>query len=368
MVIENQSSPVYENQDPKNNAALNLDTALILKLQHKLSNLEREKSRLQKRLDDLDTSPRVEKSENAIRDSIMITELEVSNSLLKTQLCELQASVKQGNGHYKLLEHLKQLQEELERKAEEIVQLRSVLAEQTNSIKSMVNSKSTHYINEDGELALAYETQKVINKQLELELQDEKVKYKAHEQGYMFEIDKLREDNERQQRLLSLHLEDSPQTKSETYLQHEIARLTSENLNLQENNDKLSENVRKLKKHVKLLTKKLKEVGFDLEEDAVEDGENTKVNANNEQLLSHERVLPNIIKKERDYQGMFAFKSDEEPIIMKQLVLSEFPCDASNKLCCNSFVNRFATEDRRYVVAGSTCLHHFHVHSSHRLH
>lgn len=338
MVIENQSSPVHERQDPKINATLNADTALILKLQHKLSNLEREKSRLQKRLDDFDTSPRTEKSENAIRDSIMISELEVTNSLLKTQLCELQASIKQGDGHSKLFDHLKQLQEELDRKAEEIVQLRSVLAEQTNSIKSMVNSKSTHYINEDGELALAYETQKVINKQLELELQDEKVKYKAHEQGYIFEIDKLREDNERQQRLLSLHLEDSPQTKSETYLQHEITRLTNENLNLQENNDKLSENVRKLKKHVKLLTKKLKEVGFNLEDEVVEDGESTKVNTNNEQLLSHERVLPNIIKKERDYLGMFAFKSDEEPVIMKQLVLSEFLCKTSNILYFNLLI------------------------------
>lgn len=89
------------------------------------------------------------------------------------------------------------------------------------------------YINEDGELALAYETQKTINKQLELELQDEKSKFKAHEREYKLEIEKLREDNDRQQRLLAANLTSSPQSQTEAFMQHEITRLTAENLDLQ---------------------------------------------------------------------------------------------------------------------------------------
>lgn len=110
------------------------------------------------------------------------------------------------------------------------------------------------YINEDGELALAYETQKTINKQLELELQDEKAKYKAHEREYKLEIERLREDNERQQRLLSANLNESPLTQSEAFMQHEIARLTADNLTLFDRNETLTEEVRRLKRQVSNLT------------------------------------------------------------------------------------------------------------------
>lgn len=116
------------------------------------------------------------------------------------------------------------------------------------------------YINEDGELAQAYETMKTINKQLELELQDEKAKYKAHEREYKFEIEKLREDNERQQRILSANLTNTPQTQGEVFMQHEISRLTKENLELVDKNDLQLESLRKLKKVIKLLSKKQKAV------------------------------------------------------------------------------------------------------------
>lgn len=44
------------------------------------------------------------------------------------------------------------------------------------------------------------------------------------------EIDRLQEEIEKQQKLLSVNLSKSPQTQTEAYMQHEIARLTSENL------------------------------------------------------------------------------------------------------------------------------------------
>lgn len=172
------------------------------------------------------------------------------------------------------------------------------------------------YINEDGELALAYETQKTINKQLELELQDEMTKYKAHEKEYKLEIDKLREDNERQQRLLADNLHVTPESKTKAYMQHEITRLTKENLVLQDKTDVSEDTIRKHKKHIKILLRKLEDSGVDVE--TLND-----LNKQEEIVQKHGRALPNIRKKERDHLGMFSFKSGDESNIMRQLVIGK---------------------------------------------
>lgn len=166
---------------------------------------------------------------------------------------------------------------------------------------------------------MAYETQKTINKQLELELQDEKSKYKAHEKEYKMEIEKLLEDNERQQRILAANLTSTPQSQTEAFMQHEITRLTTENLDLQDRNDELIESVRKLKKQVKLMSKKLKEAGLDIE-DTKNDIKEVSSNA------KHGRALPSLRKKERDCQGMFSYPMGEENNIMKELVIGKYRC------------------------------------------
>lgn len=157
---------------------------------------------------------------------------------------------------------------------------------------------------------------KTINKQLELELQDEKAKYKAHEREYKFEIEKLREDNERQQRILSANLTNTPQTQGEVFMQHEISRLTKENLELVDKNDIQLESLRKLKKEIKLLRKKLKDAGLDLD-DSIAREEDPKVPA----LPS--RQGPTIKKKEREYMGMFSYRSGDENPVMKHLVIGK---------------------------------------------
>lgn len=58
------------------------------------------------------------------------------------------------------------LQEELERRREECIQLRSVLADNTRRMKSLGSNygRDVDIINEDGELVLAFEAQKKINR------------------------------------------------------------------------------------------------------------------------------------------------------------------------------------------------------------
>lgn len=54
--------------------------------------------------------------------------------------------------------------------------------------------------------------------------------WRSQRDEWRAEIDRLHEEIEKQQKLLSVNLSKSPQTQTEAYMQHEIARLTSENL------------------------------------------------------------------------------------------------------------------------------------------
>lgn len=71
----------------------------MLKLQHKLAEVERERERMQKRLDEIDMSPKMERVKSEAELTIKISELEMCNSQLKTQLYELQESIKDGKWH-----------------------------------------------------------------------------------------------------------------------------------------------------------------------------------------------------------------------------------------------------------------------------
>ncbi|CAG9820455.1 unnamed protein product [Phaedon cochleariae] len=223
-----------------------MDVSLVLKLQHRLSGVEREKTRMQKRLDEIDLSPKSDTQRSDVENAARLSEMELCNSQLKTQLFELQNSINEGTGPTKLHEQLKELQTELERKSEEIVQLKSVLANQTNNIKSILNSKTrTGTVPPDisrfsiilHELCFLFHAYR---RTLTLPLQ--------------MEISKLLEDNERQQRILSANLT-TPQTQGEAYMQMEITRLTTENLELHDKIDLLNETVRKLKKQRKVYLK-----------------------------------------------------------------------------------------------------------------
>lgn len=65
-----------------------------------------------------------------------------------------------------ILEQFEALQKELERRREECIQLHSVLADNTRRMKSLGSNygRDVDIINEDGELVLAFETQKKINR------------------------------------------------------------------------------------------------------------------------------------------------------------------------------------------------------------
>lgn len=316
-LVENQVSSAQQETE-------NVDVALILKLQHKLVEVERERNRLRQRLDEIESSPNSEQMDNHAQDTYRISELEVANSSLKKQLKEIRDSISTKDVDKKLSEQFVNLQDELDRRRDEIIQLRSVLARQTADLKTIATAnygRHVNTLNEDGELVLAYESQKKINKQLELELQDEKNNYKLREKEYKFEIEKLREDNERQQKLLSVNLTKSPASQTEAYMQHEISRLTSENLDLLEKLDTLRlevENLKKYKKHAKYLAKKLKDAGL------LDASFETEVSKTEQFTNDQQALVPITRKKDGGYLGMFEFQKGDENVIIRHLVAGKF--------------------------------------------
>lgn len=65
---------------------------------------------------------------------------------------------------------------------------------------------------------------------MENELQAKEKAWREQRDEWRAEIDRLQEEIEKQQKLLSINLSKSPQTQTELYMQHEIVRITSENV------------------------------------------------------------------------------------------------------------------------------------------
>lgn len=199
-------------------------------------------------------------------------------------------------------------------------------------------------------------------------MQDEKVRFKTHEKEYKLEIERLRQDNERQQKILSANLETSPKSPGESFMEQEITRLTVDNLDLLNKNHNCTETAKTSKKQVKYLTRKLKELGFD-------PNENDSLIANDAVVdnIKRGRALPELKKKARDYLGMFVFKRGDEVNIMRQLIAgrtneSTPPFPFLLFIRVHVFYYRIETKNGDDSVAGLTCLHCVHVCAAHGLH
>ncbi|XP_049955335.1 unconventional myosin-Va-like [Schistocerca serialis cubense] len=184
------------------------------------------------------------------------------NLRLKAELDKLNERIK--SIQFGAAEQYIQLQLEVDRWREECIQLHSILAKQTEGLKNVasINYEShVHLINEVVELVLEFEAQK-INRQLEDELHQEKNKWQAEREQLQQENEKLREENDNQHKLLPPSLTKSPQTQTEAFMQHEIIRVTSEKLVLQEKLDLAKEELSQCKNSLKLQTEVLKDAGW----------------------------------------------------------------------------------------------------------
>ncbi|KAM4749654.1 unconventional myosin-Va isoform 3-T3 [Rhinophrynus dorsalis] len=337
-VTESEDFP-FRNEEPADRKQL--DMSLFLKLQKRVKELEQEKQVLQ---DDLD-----KKEEQILRakhmddgkppargteleyESLKRQELESENKKLKNELNELRKAITEkaspdttgaGAPVYKvLLEQMTSVSEELEVRKEEVLILRSQLVSQMEAIPhkdtmtdSMVLSEDVQKMKDKREIAQAYTGMKETNRVLESQLQAQKKSYENEVESLRGEIQSLKEENNRQQQLLAQNLQLPPEARIEASLQHEITRLTNENLDLMEQLEKQDKTVRKLKKQLKVFAKKIGEL---------EVGQMENVSPGQ---IVDEPIRPlNIPRKEKDFQGMLEYKKEDEPKLIKNLILELKP-------------------------------------------
>ncbi|XP_050990800.1 unconventional myosin-Va isoform X3 [Labeo rohita] len=170
-----------------------------------------------------------------------------------------------------------------------------------------------HKLNEDGELWLVYEGLKETNRLLESQLQAQRRSHENEVEVLRGELQSVKEENNRQQQLLAQNLQLPPEARIEASLQHEITRLTNENLDLMEQLEKQDKTVRKLKKQLKVFAKKINDLeGGQMD---VSPGQTTD-----------EPVHPvNIPRREKDFQGMLEYKKEDELKLVKNLILELKP-------------------------------------------
>ncbi|KAH0619947.1 hypothetical protein JD844_014401, partial [Phrynosoma platyrhinos] len=189
---------------------------------------------------------------------------------------------------------------------------------------------------------------------LESQLQAQKRSHDNELEALRGEIQSLKEENNRQQQLLAQNLQLPPEARIEASLQHEITRLTNENLyyeelyaddpmkyqsyrislykrmiDLMEQLEKQDKTVRKLKKQLKVFAKKIDELEefsdfvdlifliFSFSFDSVGQMENISPG----QIIDEPIHPVNIPRKEKDFQGMLEYKKEDEPKLIKNLIL-----------------------------------------------
>uniref|UniRef100_A0A8C2DC06 Myosin VAa n=1 Tax=Cyprinus carpio TaxID=7962 RepID=A0A8C2DC06_CYPCA len=319
-----------------------LDMSLFLKLQKRVSELEQEKQSLQNELDRREEQ--FQRARARINDEvkpyidlsllcIQRQELESENKKLKHDLNEMRQSLRgsaeagsaaPGSPAYTvLLDQLNASNEELEVRKEEVLILRSQLVSQKEAIifQHIVDfngdqrdeSPNCNFsaLNEDGELWLVYEGLKETNRLLESQLQAQRRSHENEVEVLRGELQSVKEENNRQQQLLAQNLQLPPEARIEASLQHEITRLTNENLDLMEQLEKQDKTVRKLKKQLKVFAKKINDL------------EGTDVCLC---ITADEPVHPvNIPRREKDFQGMLEYKKEDELKLVKNLILELKP-------------------------------------------
>ncbi|KAF5895582.1 unconventional myosin-Va isoform X5, partial [Clarias magur] len=313
-----------------------LDMALFLKLQKRVSELEQEKQGMQNELDRKEEQfqrarARDDEEHKKARgaeleyESLKRQELESENKKLRHNLNEMRQTLAGKDGSmsaYKvLMEQLHSSNEELEVRKEEVLILRSQLVSQKEAMQHketmtepMHYVEDVHKLTDAKEISQAYMGLKDTNRLLETQLQAQRRTHEAELEALRGELHCVKEENQRQQQLLTQNLQLPPEARIEASLQHEITRLTNENLDLMEQLEKQDKTVRKLKKQLKVFAKKIMDL---------EGGQMENVSPGQ---LADEPIRPvNIPRREKDFQGMLEYKKEDELKLVKNLILELKP-------------------------------------------
>uniref|UniRef100_A0A8C1KFL3 Myosin VAb n=1 Tax=Cyprinus carpio TaxID=7962 RepID=A0A8C1KFL3_CYPCA len=290
-----------EREDAVQTAA---DVSLLLKLQRRVAELEKEKMDLQGEMDTKEEQLQLERTK--VRARTARFKLRGSEGTKNTKGLGSKVASPGGQAYNVLLEQLNSTTEELEMRKEEVLILRSQLVNH-EAFKHKVVCKLSptldlHELNEDGELWMAYESLKETNRILESQLQTQGQSHEKEVEGLRAELQRLRAELGHQQQMLSDSLELPHDARIQASLQHEISRLTQQNMDLLEQMGKQDKMVRKLKKHLKIYMKKFGE------------------QSSPENMVGESGHTVSIVRKERDFQGMLEYRREDESKLFKILI------------------------------------------------
>uniref|UniRef100_A0A8C4HJF2 Myosin VAa n=1 Tax=Dicentrarchus labrax TaxID=13489 RepID=A0A8C4HJF2_DICLA len=332
----NESEYTYNSEYAELEEGSRMDTSLTLKLQKRLTELEQEKQSLRNELenkeDQFQRARARARGAELEYESLKRQELESENKKLKHNLAEMRQSLlgdaaagagAPGSPAYKvLLEQLNASCEELDVRKEEVLILRSQLVSQKEAMhhketmtEPSVYAEDVSKLKDADELKQACIGLKDTNRLLEHQLQTQRRTYDNEVESLRSELQNVKEENNRQQQLLAQNLQLPPEARIEASLQHEITRLTNENLDLMEQLEKQDRTIRKLKKQLKVYSKRIGEMGAGQTEGQTSPGQ-----------MVDEPIHPvNIPRREKDFQGMLEYKKEDELKLVKNLILELKP-------------------------------------------
>uniref|UniRef100_A0A1A9USQ1 Myosin motor domain-containing protein n=1 Tax=Glossina austeni TaxID=7395 RepID=A0A1A9USQ1_GLOAU len=288
-------------------------TLIILKLRNLLEEEKKKYTCLKDQLDKAISRHR------PTEDSLRVSELEVENEKLRHDYELLRQSIRCGAEMQELEAQHNALQEELKRRRDECIQLKAVLQQQSQSLKSLgsENLSGTDVINmHDNELMDAFHCQKLVNRQLESELRALTEENNAHFAELTHQIEELRKENNQLQELLQGDISETVDLKdpevlqqSNRYLKHELKKTMLQYSLVQEELNSFLKKFESMKTRSERLTVKLQQHGVTDNPSSPKD-----------QQQNDNPTLQVSKQKAKTYQGLMKFHSEDLDKIFHRLV------------------------------------------------
>lgn len=279
--------------------------------------LEDEKTKGDSLRNEIDWMKRKSNS-NITEDSIKISELEVENEKLRQDYQLLRNSINRGVEQQELESQYMSLVDELRRRRDECIQLRSILSQQSQTIRtfaSQPDSKDSMSLRnyDNNELMEAFQAQKLANKQLESELTALTEEHNMKLTEMMREIDTMRSEKIMLESIIQDKVEmengydPSTMRQKESYLRMELEKSATAFVESQEQLNSIKKQMIELQKRNKILANRLKENGIS---DSVLSGDTT-----------HETGMASVTKKKaQSYQGILKHQHSDEAKLLQRLV------------------------------------------------
>lgn len=274
--------------------------------------LEEEKSKGDSLESELNWMRSKTNSTSSAGDTIRLSELECENEKLRQDYELLRNSITRGVEMQEIEAQYTTMVEELKRRRDECIQLRTILSQQSQSLSTQTSSTSFKSY-DTNELIEALQAQKYANKQLEEELQALTEMHNLKLTELTKEIDNLKSDYKVLEEIFHDKIETENEhdikkiLQRESYLKVELSRLTTSYVHSQEQLTLARRELGELQSRINKLTNTMRDNG--LNDSGIMNGD---INGELVQVVK---------KKNLKSQGILKHQPEDEEKIIKRLVV-----------------------------------------------